>query len=81
MYYTYILKSLKNNFIYIGSTENIENRLLRHNSGKVRSTQAYKPWKLMESRIFNTRSEAVKEEIFLKTGQQKELLREKYVSI
>jgi putative endonuclease len=81
MYYTYILKSSINNFIYVGSTEDIENRLIRHNSGKVKSTKAYKPWKLMESRNFSTRSDAMKEELFLKTGQQKELLRKKYVSM
>jgi len=81
MYYIYILKSIKNGFIYVGSTENVENRLFRHNSGKIKSTKAYKPWELVETKSFNTRSEAVKEEIFLKTGQQKELLRKKYVSI
>jgi putative endonuclease len=81
MYYTYILKSLKNGFIYVGSTENIDNRLSKHNSGKVKSTKAYKPWKLMETRTFSTRSEAVKEELFLKTGQQKELLRKKYANM
>ncbi len=78
MYYVYIIKSLKNGFIYVGSTEDVKNRLLRHNSGKVKSTKAYKPWKLLERRSFKTRSEAMKEEMFLKTGQQKELLRKKY---
>ncbi len=78
MYYVYILKSLKNGFIYVGSTENMENRINRHNSGKVKSTQFYKPWELKEVREYSTRSEAVREERFLKSGQQKELLRKKY---
>ena len=78
MYYVYFLKSSKNNDLYIGSTENVENRLQRHNDGKVRSTQFYRPWKLLGQEEYLTRSEAVKRERFLKTGQQKEILKEKY---
>jgi len=78
MYYVYFLKSLKNNDLYIGSTENIQKRLIRHNSGKVRSTQYYRPWRLLGFEEFENRSEAVRRENFLKTGQQKELLKKKY---
>jgi putative endonuclease len=80
MYYTYILKSFKNNFLYVGSCENFEQRIKLHNDGKVKSTKAYRPWGIVETRLFKTRSEAYKEEMFLKTGQQKELLRKKYCS-
>lgn len=79
MYYTYVLKSLINSDIYVGSTENIENRLLKHNSGKVKSTKGYRPWIFLESKEFITRSEAYRHEMFLKSGQQKELLRKKYI--
>lgn len=78
MYYVYLLKSLKNGDLYIGSTENIDNRIKLHNSGKVKSTKAYRPWTLLETRKFNIRSEAVKIERLLKTGQQKEILKRKY---
>ncbi len=78
MYYTYVLKSLKNNDIYVGSAENLEKRLLEHNRGQVKSTKGYKPWILLESQTFETRSEAYKHELFLKTGQQKEILKNKY---
>lgn len=77
-FFVYILKSLKNNDIYIGSTEDLENRLRLHNAGKVKSTKAYKPWELLEYQEFNSRSDAVKQERFLKTGQQKEILKRKY---
>jgi len=46
-YFTYILKSQKNNDIYIGSCENVLIRLNRHNAGKVKSTKGYKPWDLL----------------------------------
>ncbi len=78
MFYTYILQSDKNKDIYIGSTENINKRLATHNAGKVRSTKAYRPWKLLEYRTFFSRSEAVQEERHLKNHQQKEIIKEKY---
>lgn len=77
-YYTYVLISLINNDIYIGSTENLYKRIELHNNGMVKSTKGYKPWKLLEYHEFNLRNEAVKKERFLKTGQQKELLKKKY---
>ena len=81
MFYTYILKSEKNGDIYIGSTENLFRRLELHNLGKVKSTKFYRPWKLLEYRSFKTRGEAFMEEKFLKTGQQKGLLKEKYGAV
>ncbi len=77
-YYVYILKSLKNNDIYIGSTADISNRIQLHNQGKVKSTKGYRPWQLSEYREFNSRSEAIQQEGFLKSGQQKEILKKKY---
>lgn len=78
MFYSYLLKSSKNNDLYIGSTEDIEKRLYLHNAGKVKSTKAYRPWILIECQKFNTRSEAVKQERFLKNHQQKEIIKKKY---
>ena len=42
-YFVYFLKSLKNNNIYDGSAFDIDKRLKRHNSGKVKSTKGYRP--------------------------------------
>ena len=78
MYYVYFLQSLVNNDLYVGSTENIENRVKLHNAGKVRSTKAYKPWVLLGFREYSSRSDAVKQERFFKSHQQKELLKKKY---
>jgi putative endonuclease len=77
-YYVYVLKSQKNSDIYVGSTEDVQNRFRLHNEGRVKSTKGYRPWGLMETRVCGTRVEAVKLERLLKTGQQKELLRKKY---
>ena len=78
MFYVYFLGSLKNNDLYVGSTENVESRFKRHNSGLVRSTKAYRPWKLLGFEQYATRSEAVQKEQFYKSHQQKELLKKKY---
>lgn len=78
MFFVYFLKSLKNHDLYIGSTEDVGKRLNRHNAGKIRSTQFNKPWQLLDYEVYNTRGEAVQRERFLKTGQQKELLKNKY---
>ena len=80
MFYVYFLKSIKNNDLYIGSTENIDKRLYEHNSGKTKSTKFYKPWELLGYEECESRSEAVKKEKFFKSHQQKEILKKKYMA-
>ena len=58
MFYFYILKSEKTNQYYIGSTENFDNRLVKHNSGAVRSTKNAMPWRAVFTQNFLTLSEA-----------------------
>lgn len=45
MFFTYILKSLKDAKLYIGSTSNLRQRLKKHNSGLVVSTKSRRPLK------------------------------------
>ena len=76
MYYTYVLKSLSHGTLYIGNSDNPENRLLtKHNKGKVRYTKGRIPWELIHKEQFLTRSEAVKRERFLKSGQGRAFLK------
>ena len=75
MFYTYILRSKKNNDIYVGSTSDVDNRIKLHNAGRIRSTKTNKPWELLECYEFESRSEAFRKEMFFKTGQQKEILK------
>ncbi len=58
MFYMYILKSLKDNKLYIGSTKNIVERLKEHNSGKVESTKLRKPLKLVYFEGYANENEA-----------------------
>jgi len=66
MYKIYILQSLKNKRHYIGQTLNIDKRLEKHNSGQVKSTKSFCPWKLIYTENYKTRSEACKREIEIK---------------
>lgn len=67
MYFTYILKSLKDGKYYYGSTEDIEKRLKHHNSRKVKSTKNRKPFTIQYFDIFDSRKEAELRERYFKT--------------
>ena len=47
----------------------LRKRLGEHNSGRVRYTKSRKPWKLLYQEEFFTRGEAIKRELFLKSGK------------
>lgn len=75
MYYVYLIKSLQKNWFYIGYTDNITNRLKKHNTYQVRSTKAHAPLKLIYFEAYNDKTSAKKREIQLKkNSQQKEIL-------
>ena len=75
MFYTYVLKSLSHETLYIGSSENPEKRLIaEHNTGKVRYTKGRMPWVIIYKEPWATRGEAMKREKFLKSGQGRKWL-------
>ncbi|MBM3246302.1 MAG: GIY-YIG nuclease family protein [Candidatus Omnitrophica bacterium] len=65
MYYIYVLKN-NNGKHYLGSCENLEVRLERHNQNSVRSTKNKGPFKLIYKEEFSTRTEARKRESCIK---------------
>ena len=67
--YVYILKSKKNDRVYIGSTENVNVRLEQHNRGDNKSTRAYRPWVLVRKEVYQDKALALKREKFLKSGK------------
>ncbi len=58
-YRVYILHSESANRYYIGQTNDIDDRLNRHNSGYEKATSPYKPWVLVISLQKESRSEAM----------------------
>jgi putative endonuclease len=71
-YIVYILESQKDNTFYIGYTSDIEKRLLYHNTGKSGYTSRKMPWKLIYSKHFPTKTEALRYEKFLKKQRNRE---------
>lgn len=66
MFTVYILKSEKSNRYYIGHTNNIEDRIKRHNRGQNKSTKICRPWKVIYTEHYNTKSEAYQREMEIK---------------
>lgn len=75
MFIVYILKSLKNGRFYVEQTQDINDRIKRHNSGKVKSTKYYIPWEIVYSENLQTRSEACKGKNKLKVIKAEKLLK------
>ena len=65
----YILQSEKDESFYIGYSQNPIKRLHKHNTAKTGYTSTKKPWKIVYTEEFDTKTEAIKREKFLK--QQK----------
>ena len=73
-YYVYIIKSESYGTRYVGSTNNVNKRLLEHNNGRCRYTKGRRPWELLKIEEYVARSEAMAREKFLKSGKgRKEL--------
>ncbi|GAB4248257.1 MAG: GIY-YIG nuclease family protein [Ekhidna sp.] len=71
-YWVYILKSEKDSSFYIGYTNNLSRRLNQHNAGKSRYTSKKLPWKIVYSEIFDSKTEAIRRELFLKKQRNKD---------
>ena len=67
MFYSYILKSEKDGKFYYGSTQNIEERLKKHNKGDVQSTKSRRPMILQFIEPHDSRSLAFQREKFYKS--------------
>src|SRR3989344_3001280 len=71
MYYTYILKSKKDNQYYIGYTNDLDSRLKLHNANTVQATKGLGPWEIFHSEQFQTEKEAVNRERQIKSWKSR----------
>ena len=76
MFCVYILRSLKDNGFYFGHSADAQKRLKEHNALKVRSTKARVPFILHYSESFSTKSEAFQREMFLKSLEGRNFLKQ-----
>jgi putative endonuclease len=65
-FYTYILKSELNGRYYIGCCSDVAVRLIRHNQGATPSTKPYRPWSIVWTEKFDSKSEAIIREQMIK---------------
>jgi putative endonuclease len=65
-FFVYIFYSPSKGKYYVGCCEDITVRLSQHNSGRNKSTQSGMPWEIKKTESYDTRSEALKREAFIK---------------
>jgi len=75
MFYVYVLKSLKNNRLYTGSTSNLNKRIKQHSLGLSKYTKLTRPFRLIYKEEYKSRTEAYRRELFLKSGKGREFLK------
>lgn len=77
MFITYVLRSLKNSKRYVGYTSKKSlARLHDHNTGSNKWTRENGPFVIVHTEEYDSKSEAMKREKFLKSGQGRKWLDE-----
>lgn len=74
MFYVYLLRSKTKKWVYVGMTNDLKERVNRHNFGREKTTKPYKPFELIFAQEFKDRSVARDFEKFLKIRWNKEAL-------
>lgn len=73
-YFVYILRT-SSNTLYVGQTNNLEKRMSEHRKKKGKGSKylrSFSDFKLVWTEKFDSRSEAMKRELFLKKLSKKE---------
>ena len=71
MFTVYVLRSLKSGTYYVGQTNNLADRIKRHNSNTEKATRNRGPWELVYSEQFATRAEAWNREREIKAQKER----------
>ncbi len=75
MFTVYVLFSISFNKIYIGYTSDLEARILSHNQLATKGyTVKFRPWTLIHTEVFETKCEAMKREIELKSANGRQFI-------
>ncbi|MBN1830979.1 MAG: GIY-YIG nuclease family protein [Deltaproteobacteria bacterium] len=73
-FHVYILQSLKDGSYYIGSTNNLEDRVERHNEGCSQYTKGKTPRKLVYSEEYPDRPSALRRENEIKRRKSRKYI-------
>ena len=66
MHYVYLIKSIKKDFLYTGSTPDLKRRFDEHNKKQNLSTKSYAPFKLIYYEAYRNKNDALARERMLK---------------
>ena len=76
MFTVYVLKSEVSEKRYIGYSSNLEARLKSHNElSKKGWTMKYRPWRVIYTEVYASKTEAIRREKEMKTGKGREWLK------
>ena len=73
-FYTYIIYSPSLDQYYIGHTENVENRLFRHNNSGSKFTKKTNDWVVKYTEEFSTKAEAATRELEIKKKKSRKYI-------
>ena len=62
MHYVYVIKSKKNQSLYLGFTNDLRRRFWEHNNGKSGYTKSFRPWVLVYYEAYASRKDAAERE-------------------
>ena len=73
-YYLYIIQSDKDDSFYVGTTQNLDERIFRHNQGRSKYTKHKRPWNLVFVEEHPDRSSAMKSDYAIKRHKSKDYI-------
>ena len=77
MYYAYVLKSINHDYYYKGHCQDLQKRLMQHNSGMTTSLRPYIPFEIVYSEVFDTEENAIAREKYFKSAAGRKYLKKK----
>jgi predicted GIY-YIG superfamily endonuclease len=79
MWYVYFLKSQKQDWHYIGSTNDLKRRFKQHNGGEVQSSKHFIPLELEAYISVKSEAKARELEKYFKTGSGRAFLKKRII--
>ena len=73
-FFVYIIHSSSLDQYYIGHSENLQDRLFRHNNSGSKATKKTNDWKLVYTEIFQSKSQAYQREIHIKNKKSRKYI-------
>ena len=74
LFFVYVLRSEKRDRYYIGSTQDVAQRLAQHNAGMMKGTRGLRPWRLVHAEAWETRAQARQREGQIKSWKNRAYL-------